>query len=163
MVEERIEVGIWINDLCWYCRCVMGAESQGEAGLGVSLSPRSCGRVPASVSSVQSLSPVRLFATPWTAARLFITNSRSLLKLMSIESVMPSNHLILWELKCQALLYALRLANGTPESQLCHPVFYYPRTAYPCGDQDYQWPKGRFKCLFWTLPRFSHQVGSILF
>ena len=47
--------------------------------------------------SVQSLSRVRLFATPWTAARqasLSITNSQSLLKLMSIESVMPSNHLI---------------------------------------------------------------------
>ena len=48
-----------------------------------------------SVSSVQSLSHVQLFATPWTAGRLSITNSRSLLKLMSIESVMPSNHLIL--------------------------------------------------------------------
>ena len=49
-------------------------------------------------SSVQSLSCVRLFATPWTAARqasLSITNSRTLPKLMSIESVMPSNHLIL--------------------------------------------------------------------
>ena len=48
-------------------------------------------------SLVQSLSHVRLFATPWTAlckASLSITNSRSLLKLMSIESVMPSNHLI---------------------------------------------------------------------
>ena len=44
------------------------------------------------ISSVQSLSCVQLFATPWTAAphaSLFITNSRSLLKLMSIESVMP--------------------------------------------------------------------------
>ena len=52
---------------------------------------------------IQSLSPVRLFATPWTAARqvsLSITNSQSLLKLMSIESVMPSNHLIL----CHPLL-----------------------------------------------------------
>ena len=49
-------------------------------------------------SSVQSLSPVRLFATPWIEARqasLSITNSRSSLKLTSIESVMPSNHLIL--------------------------------------------------------------------
>ena len=49
-------------------------------------------------SSVQLLSLVRLFMTPWTAARqasLSITNSRSLPKLMSIESVMPSNHLIL--------------------------------------------------------------------
>ena len=50
-------------------------------------------------SSVQSLSHVRFFATPWTAAHqasLSITNSRSLLKLMSIELVMPSNHLILY-------------------------------------------------------------------
>ena len=49
------------------------------------------------ISSVQSLSHVQLFATPWTAAyqaSLSITNSQSLLKLMSIESVMPSNHLI---------------------------------------------------------------------
>ena len=48
-------------------------------------------------SSVQSLSCVRLFATPWTVARkasLSITNSQSSPKLMSIESVMPSNHLI---------------------------------------------------------------------
>ena len=51
-----------------------------------------------SVSSISSLSCVRLFATPWTAARqasLSITNSQNLPKLMSIESVMPSNHLIL--------------------------------------------------------------------
>ena len=54
-------------------------------------------------SSVQSLSCVRLFATPWTTARqasLSIANSWSLHKLMSIESVMPSNHLIL----CRLLL-----------------------------------------------------------
>ena len=57
-------------------------------------------------SSVQSLSRVRLFATPWTTARqasLSITNSRSLPKLMSLELVMPSNHLI-----------------------LCHPLFLLP-------------------------------------
>ena len=56
-----------------------------------------------SFSSVQSLSRVRLFATPWTAARqasLSITNSRSSLKLMSIESMMPSSHLTL----CRPLL-----------------------------------------------------------
>ena len=54
-------------------------------------------------SSVQSLSRVRLFATPWTKAHqasLSITNSWSLSKLMSIDSVMPSNHLIL----CRPLL-----------------------------------------------------------
>ena len=56
------------------------------------------------ISSVQTLSPVQLFVIPWTAARqacLYITNYRSLLKLMSIESVMPSNHLILY---CPLLL-----------------------------------------------------------
>ena len=55
-------------------------------------------------SSVQLLSHVWLFATPWTTAcqaSLSITNSWSLPKLMSIESVMPSNHLILW---CPLLL-----------------------------------------------------------
>ena len=55
------------------------------------------------ISSVQSFSHVQLFATPWTAAHqasLSITNSWSLFKLMSIESVMSSNHLIL----CHPLL-----------------------------------------------------------
>ena len=58
---------------------------------------------PLNISSVQSLSRVWLFATPWTAAcqaSLSITNSQSLLKLMSIELVMPYNHLIL----CHCLL-----------------------------------------------------------
>jgi len=56
-------------------------------------------RLPFQFSSVQSLSRVRLFATPWIAARqasLCITNSQSSLRLKSIESVMPSSHLILW-------------------------------------------------------------------
>ena len=64
-----------------------------------------------SLSSVQLLSHVRLFATPWITARqasLSITNSRSLLKLMSIESVTPSSHLIL----CRPLL----LLPPTPPS-----------------------------------------------
>ena len=55
------------------------------------------------LSSIQSLSRVRLFATPWTAAyqaSLSVTNSWSWVTLMSIESVMPSNHLIL----CRPLL-----------------------------------------------------------
>ena len=54
-------------------------------------------------SSVRSLSHVQIFATPWTVAHqasLSITNSWSLLKLMSMESMMPSNHLIL----CRPLL-----------------------------------------------------------
>ena len=61
------------------------------------------GLLSCSVSSVQLLSRSWLFVTPWIAARqasLSITNSRSLLKLMPIESVMPSSHLIL----CRPLL-----------------------------------------------------------
>ena len=67
---------------------------------------------------VQSLSCVRLFVTPWTAAcqaSLSITNSRSLLKLMSIESVMPSNHLILC---CPLLLLpSIPVSGSFPVSQ----------------------------------------------
>ena len=75
-----------------------------------------------SVSSVQLFSHVRLFATPWTAAReasLSITNSWSLPKLMSIESVMPSNHLIL----CHPLLLPPSVFTSirvfSSESALC--------------------------------------------
>ena len=60
------------------------------------------------ISSVQSLSCVQLFATPWTPAyqaSLSITNSWNLLKLMSIESEMPCNHLIL----CRPLLFLLSI------------------------------------------------------
>ena len=67
--------------------------------------------------SVQSLSHVRLFATPWTVAHqasLSITNSRSLPKLMSIESVMPSNHLILCRpiLLLPSIFSSIRVASG---------------------------------------------------
>ena len=68
-------------------------------------------------SSVQSLSRVRLFAAPWITARqasLSITNSRSLLKLMSIESVIPSSHLIL----CHPLLLRPPIPLRIPMSQL---------------------------------------------
>ena len=71
----------WQNDLCSFLRQTIKHQ----------------------FSSVQSLSRVRLLATPWTTAHqasLSITNSRSLPKLMSIESVMPSNNLIL----CRPLL-----------------------------------------------------------
>ena len=73
-------------------------------------------------SSVQSLSRVWLFATPWTVARqasLSITNSQSFLKLMSIEPVMPSNHLILC---CPLLLLPSTLPSirvFSNESVLC--------------------------------------------
>ena len=78
--------------------------------LNVSLSHKGFHQFP-TFQSVQPLSRVRLFATPWTAvcqASLSITNSWSLPKLMPIESVMPSNHLI-----------------------LCHPLLL-PPSIFPC-------------------------------
>ena len=69
------------------------------------------------LNSVQSLSPVCLFVTPWTAARqasLSITNSRSFPKPMSTELVMPSNHLIL----CHFLLFLPSILPRISESVL---------------------------------------------
>ena len=101
-------------------------------------------------SSVQSLSHVRLSATPWTAARqtfLSITNSWSLLKLMSIESMMPSNHLIL----CHPLLlprksqlltlwlafletsFVLKLSRGSPQRHSYHSGNL--KGFVPCGEK----------------------------
>ena len=77
------------------------------------------------ISSVQSLSRVRPFATPRTAARqasLSITNSQSLLKLMPIASVMPSNHLIL----CRPLLL---LPSIFPSIRVFHESV--PRIKWP--------------------------------
>ena len=74
---------------------------------------------PGMISSVQSLSPVQLLVTPWTVARqasLSITSSQRLLKLMSIELAMPSNHLILC---CSLLLWpsvfpSIRIFSSEP-------------------------------------------------
>src|SRR5574337_567777 len=79
--------------------------------------------------SVQSLSRVRLFVTPWTAARqasLSITNSRSSLRLRSIESVMPSIHLIL----CHPLLLlppippSIRVFSNEPALRIRWPKYW---------------------------------------
>ena len=78
-------------------------------------------------SSVQSLSRLRLFATPWIAARqtsLSITNSPSLLELLSIELVMPSSHLIL----CRPLL-------------LLPPIFHSVRVFSNESTLRMRWPK----------------------
>ena len=73
------------------------------------------------ISSVQLLSRVQLFATPWTTAyqaSLSITNAQSLLKLMSVESVMPSNHLILCHpLLLPSIFAIIRIFSN--ESALC--------------------------------------------
>ena len=95
-------------------------------------------------SSVQFLSHVWLFATPWTAARqasLSITNSQSLLKLMSIESVMPSNHLILC---CPFLL----LLQSFPASGS------FPMSWFLCV----WWPK--YWSFSFSISQFSHSVMS---
>ena len=112
-------------------------------------------------SSVQLLSRVWLLATPWTAARqasLSITNSQSSLKLMSIESVMPSSHLIL----CRPLLLlpsifpsirvfsnesALRIRwlkywsfsfNISPSSEHSGLISFRRTGWYPCSSRDSQ-------------------------
>ena len=86
-------------------------------------------------TSVQLFSRVLLFVTPWTAARqasLSITNSRSLLKLMSIKSVMPSNHLVLFRplLLLPTILPSIRVflmsqlfASGAKVLELQHQSF----------------------------------------
>ena len=95
-----------------YAEYIMGNAGLDEAQAGIRIQ----------FSSVQSLSRVQLFATPWTAAHqasLSIINSWSLPKLMSIESVMPSNHLIL----CRLLLLAPSIFPNirvfSDESTLC--------------------------------------------
>ena len=98
------------------------------------------------ISSVQSLSRVWLFATPWTAAcqaSLSITNSWSLLKLFSIELVMPSNHLILG---CPLLLPSIfpSIRVFSSESVLC-----------------IRWPK--YWSFSFSISPFSEYSGMISF
>ena len=103
-------------------------------------------------SPLQSLSHVRLFATPWTAARqasLSITTSQSLLKLMSTELVTPSNHLIL----CRPLLLLpstfpsslLTLYSGsTPSAEPLHPPLFIHSHSVDAGSflPSASWLKG---------------------
>ena len=87
-------------------------------------------------SSVQLLSCVQLFVTPWTAAckaSLSITNSRSLPKLMSIESVRPSNHVIPFSSLFQSFqapgffqMSQFFFASGS--QSICFHLFKYPQT-----------------------------------
>ena len=91
-------------------------------------------------SSVQSLSRVRLFVTPWTATRqasLSITNSQTLLKLMSIESVMPSNHLILCHLllPLPSIFPSIRVFSN--ESVLC--IRWPNYWEFQLHHQSFQW------------------------
>jgi len=77
---------------------------------------------------VQLLSHVWLFVTPWTAARqdsLSITNSQSLLKLMSVESVMPSNHLVLCcPLLLPSIFPSIRVLSNKSVLPIMWPKFW---------------------------------------
>ena len=93
-------------------------------------------------SSVQSLSRVRLFVTPWTAPRhasLSITSFQGLLKLMSIESVMPSNHLVL----CHPLLPPLIFPSIRVFSNESALHMRWPKRTLQLQDQSFQ-------CIFRT-------------
>ena len=135
-----------------------------------------------SPSAHQSLSHVWLFATPWTTAHqasLSITNYRSLLKLMSIESVMPSNHLILCHplLLLPSIFPSIRVFSNESilptrwpkvlEFQLYHHSFQWtPRTdllldglvGCPCSPRDSQEssPTPQFKSINYSMLSFPH-------
>ena len=99
--------------VCSYS-CILGLIIEGQSFINLSIISS------VQFSSVQWLSRVWLFATPWTAAHqasLSITYSRSLLKLMSIESVMPSNHLICRPLLLPLIFPSIRVFSN--ESVLC--------------------------------------------
>ena len=115
-------------------------------------------------SSVQSLSPVQLFATPWTAARrvsLSITNSQSLFKLMSIESVMPSNHLILCRpvLLLPSILPSIRIFSNFCSIcflLLCHRLLQFQWLEV--NDLYYSFQMSEIQtCLSWVLHSGSHK------
>ena len=120
------------------------------------------------ISSVQSLSRVRFFSTPWITARqasLSITNSRSSLRLMSIGSVMPSNHLIL----CRPLLLlpsippSIRVFSnessllmrwpkywsGLPFST---PRFFPTQGLHLCLPHLLHWQASFYHCATWKAP-----------
>ena len=107
-------------------------------------------------SSVQLLICVHLFATTWTVAHqasLFITNSLSLLKLMSIESVMPSNHLILHH---PLLLPSFQASGSFPISQ-----FFASASAsvLPMNIQDW-FPLGLTGLIFLQPKRLSRVFSN---
>ena len=91
-------------------------------------------------SSGQSLSRVRLSATPWTVAcqaSLSITNSQSLLKLLSIESVMPSNHLIIYHplLPPPSIFPSIKVFPNESVLPIVMPRVRVPKTERICPQQ----------------------------
>ena len=94
------------------------------------------------LSSVQSVSDVKLFATPWTAgckACLSTTNTRSLLKIMPIESVMASNHLILSHplLFLPSIFPSIRVFSNELVLRIRWPKFWPSASVLPMNIQDW--------------------------
>ena len=100
-------------------------------------------------SSDQSLSTVQIFVTPWTPecqASMSITNSQSLHKLMSIESVMPSNHLIFCPplLLPPSIIHSIRVFSNESVLHIRWPKYWVSASAsvLPINIQDwFHWPK----------------------
>ena len=94
---------------------------------------------PVTFSSVQSFSHVWLFVTPWTTAHqasLSITNSQSSPKLMSIELVMPSNHLILWRpLLPPSIFLSIRVFTNESALHIRWPKYW----SFQLQHQSFQW------------------------
>ena len=115
---------------------------------------------------VQALSRVRLFATPWTAARqasLSITDSWSLLKLMTIESVMPSNHLILC---CPLLLLSsifpsMRVFSNESDLHIRWPKYWsFSFSISPSNDYSFRIDWFDLLAVQWTLKSLLQHHSS---
>ena len=115
-------------------------------------------------SSVQSLSHIWHFATRWTAARqtsLSVTNSQSLLKLMSIESVMPSNHLILCcPLLLPSIFPSIRVFSNVSVLHIRCPK-YWSFSFSICPSNEYS-GLSSFRIDFnWPFSLITHMPGFI--
>ena len=116
-------------------------------------------------SSVQSLSHVLLSVTPWTAARqpsLSITNSRSLLKLMFIESVMPSNPLILCHLRLLPSIFpSIRVFSNESVLHIRWPKYWSFSFSFSPSNEDCS-PRERGEWKSWLKTQLSKPVYPVL-
>ena len=116
-------------------------------------------------SSVQLLSNVRLFTTPWTTAHqasLSITNTWSLLKLISIESLMPSNHLILCRplLLPHSILPSIRVFSNESVLHIRWPKYWSFSFSISPSDEYSRLISFRIDCLL-ILPNFIYWICMI--
>ena len=158
-----------ITEICLKCR-----DFPASAVVKISsFSEERASLIPVQFSSVQSLSHVQQFASPWTAARqasLSITNSRSLLKLMSIESMMPFNHFIV----CHPLFLPpsifpnIRVFSNESVLRIRWPKFWSFSFSIPMNTQDWfplgwtGWSSLLSKGLSKSLLQYHSSKASIL-